>query len=122
MLRIENINKMENTLWVFGVRDNGLDRLIECKKVERVEDGFDKPIGYYTFEFEIGLESVPLIIWFDRNYNEDNNGYRISNNLIHSEIFLSPNVVKDFKEFTYGIEAYLKDIESKLEVNGFNIQ
>lgn len=121
MVTIHNIDKMKNTLFVFGKHTNGLDRLIKCVEVEEVSDELIPPYkSSYTFDFDIGLGDVPLVIWLDRIKDEKNpNGYRLENNLVDGFVYLQKTDLITFKKFTYALEDYLNSIEASVTKNFF---
>lgn len=114
MLTIENIKKIEGTLWTFGTNN-----LIKCIKAEEVNDTLILNKNSYTFDFDINLGNVPLVIWFDRHKDLDNDGYRLENNLVEGARYIQIKDLVTFKKFTYTIEDYLHSIEPEIKKNFF---
>ena len=52
MIKIENIKRIEQTIWNFN------DGLIKCVKAEEVNDDLILNRNSYTFDFDIGLGDV----------------------------------------------------------------
>ena len=117
MLNIKGIERLKGIGWGMKVCTNegGIElKFWRCEEVDRVEDGFDKPIGYYTFDLNIEI-GEPLVIWFDRNYNEEKMGYRVSNNLVDGEAFFNKIDVTTFERFVDKLSDYFHSIKDKIE-------
>lgn len=107
---------MVGTIFVFGKRANGLDKLVKCIGVDEVDDEFRNS---YTIDFDIELPMVELVIWLDKNYDSEKKGYRLENNLVDGVNYIDIENLKTFKKFTYMLEDYLKSIEPDIKQNFF---
>ena len=110
MLTIENIEKVNGTMMNFD------SEIIFCTKVEQVNDSIKNS---YTFEFDIGLPTVELVIWLDRNKDIQHNGYCIENNLVDAVNHIDIENLKTYSDFQFMLQDYLDSIQPEIKRNFF---
>ena len=98
MITIENIKRIEKTYWNFD------SKTIQCIKAEEVNDDLILNRNSYTFDFDIGLGDVPLVIWLDRHKDNEQNGYRFENNL--SIGYAYDSSINNFSTVSGGIHTF----------------
>lgn len=113
MITIENIKRIEKTYWHFE------DRQITCIKAEEVNDDLILNRNSYTFDFDIGLGDVPLVIWLDRHKDDKENGYRFENNLIEATNYVDLKDLANYNRFIQMLQDYLDSIEPEIKRNFF---
>ncbi len=113
MITIENIKRIEKTYWRFE------DRQITCLKAEEVNDDLILNRNSYTFDFDIGLGDVPLVIWLDRHKDDKENGYRFENNLIEATNYVDIKDLTNYNRFIQMLQDYLDSIEPEIKRNFF---
>jgi hypothetical protein len=113
MITIQNIKRIEKTYWNFE------DRQITCLKAEEVNDDLILNRNSYTFDFDIGLGDVPLVIWLDRHKDKDNDGYRFENNLIEATNYVDIKDLTNYNNFIIMLQDYLDSIEPEIKRNFF---
>lgn len=118
MVTIHNIDKMKNTFFVFG-KHNGGDKIIECIEVKEINDEFMPYENSYTFDFNIGLGDVPLVIWLNRHKDKIANGYRMENNLVDGVFYLQNEDLSSFTKFKNVLETYFESIKASVNKNFF---
>jgi len=110
MLTIENIQKVNGTMMNFD------GEIIFCTKVEQVNDSVRNS---YTFEFDIGIPMVELVIWLDRNKDIEHNGYCIENNLVDAVNHIDIENLKTYSDFQFMLQDYLDSIQNDIKKNFF---
>ena len=113
MITIQNIKRIEKTYWNFD------DKTIQCVKAEEVNDDLILNRNSYTFDFDIGLGDVPLVIWLDRHKDKDNDGYRFENNLIEATNYVDIKDLTNYNNFIVMLQDYLDSIEPEIKRNFF---
>lgn len=113
MITIENIKRIEKTYWNFD------SKTIQCIRVEQVNDDLILNMNSYTFDFDIGLGDIPLVIWLDRHKNKDNEGYRFENNLIEATNYVDIKDLTNYNRFIVMLQDYLVSIQSEIKRNFF---
>ena len=113
MITIQNIKRIEKTYWNFE------DRQITCLKAEEVNDDLILNRNSYTFDFDIGLGDVPLVIWLDRHKDDKENGYRFENNLIEATNYVDLKDLANYNNFIIMLQDYLDSIEPEIKRNFF---
>ena len=113
MITIQNIKRIEQTIWNFN------DGLVKCVKAEEVNDDLILNRNSYTFDFEIGLDNVPLVIWLDRHKDDKENGYRFENNLIEATNYIDIKDLTNYNNFIIMMQDYLDSIEPEIKRNFF---
>ena len=113
MITIQNIKRIEKTYWNFE------DRQITCLKAEEVNDDLILNKNSYTFDFDIGLGDVPLVIWLDRHKDDKENGYRFENNLIEATNYVDIKDLANYNRFIQMLQDYLDSIEDEIKRNFF---
>jgi hypothetical protein len=113
MITIENIKRIEKTYWNFD------SKTIQCIRVEQVNDDLILNSNSYTFDFDIGLGDIPLVIWLDRHKNKDNEGYRFENNLIEATNYVDIKDLTNYNRFIVMLQDYLVSIQSEIKRNFF---
>lgn len=113
MITIENIKRIEKTYWHFK------DRQIVCVKAEEVNDDLILNRNSYTFDFDIGLGDVPLVIWLDRHKDNEQNGYRFENNLVDATNYVDIKDLTNYNRFIQMLQDYLDSIEDEIKRNFF---
>ena len=108
---------MVGTIFVFGKRANGLDKLVKCIGVGEVDDEFRNS---YTIDFDIELPMVELVIWLDKNYDSEKKGYRLENNLVDGINYVHIEDVTTYDRFRVMLQDYLELIQSEIKKNFFN--
>lgn len=114
MITIENIKRIEKTYWNFDTKT------IQCIRAEEVNDDLILNRNSYTFDFEIGLDNVPLVIWLDRHKDNEQNGYRFENNLIEATNYVDIKDLTNYNRFIVMLQDYLDSIQSEIKRNFFN--
>lgn len=114
MITIKNIKRIEQTLWNFN------DSLVPCIKAKEVNDDLILNRNSYTFDFDIGLGDVPLVIWLDRHKDDKENGYRFENNLVDAINYIDINDLASYNSFVVMLQDYLDSIETEIKRNFFN--
>jgi hypothetical protein len=113
MITIENIKRIEKTHWNFD------SKTIQCIKVQEINDSIASR-NSYTFDFEIGLDNVPLVIWLDRHKDNEQNGYRFENNLVDATNYIDIKDLTNYNRFIVMLQDYLDSIQSEIKRNFFN--
>ena len=113
MITIENIKRIEKTYWNFD------SKTIQCIKAEEVNDDLILNRNSYTFDFDIGLGDVPLVIWLDRHKDNEQNGYRFENNLIEATNYVDIKDLTNYNRFIVMLQDYLDSIQSEIKRNFF---
>ena len=113
MITIQNIKRIEQTIWSFG------DALIPCIKAEEVNDGLIVGKNSYIFDFDIGLGDVPLVIWLDRHKDDKENGYRFENNLVDATNYVDIKDLTNYNNFVLMMQDYLDSVEHEIKRNFF---
>ena len=114
MLTIENIKRIEKTYWNFD------SKTIQCIRVEQVNDDLILNRNSYTFDFDIGLGDVPLVIWLDRHKDNEQNGYRFENNLVDATNYIDIKDLTSYNRFIVMLQDYLVSVQSEIKRNFFN--
>ena len=114
MITIENIKRIEKTYWNFD------SKTIQCIKAEEVNDDLILNRNSYTFDFDIGLGDVPLVIWLDRHKDNEQNGYRFENNLVDATNYVDIKDLTNYNRFIVMLQDYLDSIQSEIKRNFFN--
>jgi hypothetical protein len=112
MITIENIKRIEQTIWNFN------DGLIPCVKAEEINDSLASK-NSYIFDFDIGLGDVPLVIWLDRHKDDIENGYRFENNLVEATNYVNIKQLASYTKFIVMLQDYLTSIEPEIKKNFF---
>ena len=112
MITIQNIKRIEQTIWSFG------DALIPCIKAEEINDSLASK-NSYIFDFDIGLGDVPLVIWLDRHKDDKENGYRFENNLIEATNYIDIKDLANYNNFVLMMQDYLNSVEPEIKKNFF---
>jgi hypothetical protein len=113
MITIENIKRIEKTYWNFD------SKTIQCIKAEEVNDDLILNRNSYTFDFDIGLGDVPLVIWLDRHKDNEQNGYRFENNLVDATNYVDIKDLTNYNRFIVMLQDYLDSIQSEIKRNFF---
>lgn len=112
MITIQNIKRIEKTYWNFAAKT------IQCIKAEEINDSLAAK-NSYTFDFDIGLGDVPLVIWLDRHKDDKENGYRFENNLIEATNYVDIKDLANYNNFILMMQDYLDSIEPEIKRNFF---
>jgi hypothetical protein len=103
MLIIKNIQDLIGTKFKIGENETS------CVAVDEYfwkESLYDK--DSYVIDFKLSVESdVPLVLWLNRDQNNEMGGWKLTNNLVNVEVLLSNKDVESLESFTKSIQVYL---------------
>ncbi len=115
MLTIGNITKIYARLFSFGN-----DHTIQCIKVNEWTDEFNPDTNSYTFEFDISLDGIELVLWLKRVKDNEYNAWKMENNLVDGSIFFYIKDLHSLDSFMKVLQKYLDEIEPEIKRNFFN--
>ena len=113
-MTIQNITKIYGRLFSFGN-----DHTVQCIRVDEVNDDLILNRNSYTFEFDIGLGDVSLVIWLDRHKDNEYNAWKMENNLVDGSIFFYIKDLHSLDSFMKVLQKYLDEIEPEIKSNFF---
>ena len=113
-MTIQNITKIYGRLFSFGN-----DHTVQCIKVDEFNDDLILNRNSYTFEFDIGLGDVSLVIWLDRHKDNEYNAWKMENNLVDGSIFFYIKDLHSLDSFMKVLQKYLDEIEPEIKSNFF---
>lgn len=114
MLTIENIDKIKYETLMLD------DKPIFCSKVELIEDSQFIDYNSYTFDFDIGLSGVELVLWLKRVKDTEYDGWKMENNLVDGSITFQIDDVTTIQNFVKLLQIYIDRIEPEIKRNFFN--
>ena len=115
MLTIKNIHKIKSEFFSFGN-----DHTIQCVQINEWDDELYPDTGSYTFDFDILLDGVELVLWLKRIKDNEYNGWKMENNLVEGSIFFYINDLHSLDNFMKVLQKYLDEIEPEIRKNFFN--
>jgi hypothetical protein len=113
-MTIQNITKIYSRLFSFGN-----DHTIQCIKVAEWDDEFHPTESSYTFDFDISLDGVELVLWLKRFKDDEANGWKMENNLVDGSIFFYIKDLHSLDSFMKVLQKYLDEIEPEIKRNFF---
>lgn len=113
-MTIQNITKIYGRLFSFGN-----DHTLQCIKVNEWTDEFNTDTNSYAFAFDISLNSVSLVLWLKRVKDDENNGWKMENNLVDGSIFFYIKDLHSLDSFMKVLQKYLDEIEPEIKSNFF---
>ena len=113
-MTIQNITKIYSRLFSFGN-----DHTLQCIKVNEWTDEFNTDTNSYAFAFDISLNSVSLVLWLKRVKDDENNGWKMENNLVDGSIFFYIKDLHSLDSFMKVLQKYLDEIEPEIKSNFF---